>query len=295
MNNSEYVVGLGEVLWDNLPAGKKLGGAPTNFAYHAGQFGLHSCVVSAVGDDALGRELLDVVEKCGLEHRIQTVANATGVVDVTLAGEGIPQYDIREGVAWDNIPFTDELQQLASHTRAVCFGSLAQRNEVSRRTISRFIESMPRRDDTLIVFDINLRQSYYCREVMEQSLKLCNILKINDEELTIVSDMLGYGKMSQEEACRRLLRDYGLHIVILTCGVDGSYVFTVNATSFLPTPMVEVADTVGAGDSFTGAFVASLLIGKSVTEAHRKAVDVSAYVCSQHGAMPRLPESLTCS
>ena len=292
-NDMEYVVGLGEALWDKLPAGKKLGGAPANFAYHAGQFGLRSCVVSAVGDDALGHELLDAVGKCGIEHRIQTVGHATGEVNVTLDDAGIPQYDIREDVAWDNIPFNEELQSLAARTRAVCFGSLAQRNDVSRHTIARFIESMPRRDDTLIVFDINLRQNYYSREVAEQSLNLCNILKINDEELVVVSGMLGYGNISQEEACRRLLHDYGLRVVILTCGVNGSHVYTADGSSFLPTPTAEVADTVGAGDSFTGAFVASLLMGKSVVEAHRKAVDVSAYVCSQHGAMPRLPQSLT--
>lgn len=143
-----------------------------------------------------------------------------------------------------------------------------------------------------MVFDINLRQHFYSEEVIVESLKKCNVLKINDEELVGVSRMFGYPELSQTEACRRILETYGLKMLILTCGTDGSHVFTSEETSFQPTPKVEVADTVGAGDSFTGAFIASILGGKSVSEAHKRAVEVSAYVCTQNGAMPVLPAEL---
>ncbi|MDE5801295.1 MAG: carbohydrate kinase, partial [Paramuribaculum sp.] len=215
----------------------------------------------------------------------------TGTVKVHLDDAGIPQYDITENVAWDNIPFTPELEALARQTRAVCFGSLAQRSEVSRDTIRRFLDAMG--EDTLVVFDINLRQHFYSEEVITESMRRCNILKINDEELEIVSRMLEPGTSDIEAKCRWLMERFDLKILILTCGVNGSYVFTPSVHYFLPTPIVKVADTVGAGDSFTAAFVASLLRGKSVEEAHVTAVETSAYVCSQHGAMPILPSSLT--
>ena len=151
---------------------------------------------------------------------------------------------------------------------------------------------MPESEGSLKVFDINLRQNFYDEEIITSSLKKCNVLKLNDEELVIVSRMFGYPELSQSEACRRILDAYGLKMLILTCGTDGSYVFTAGETSFHPTPKVEVADTVGAGDSFTGSFIASILKGKSILEAHRRAVEVSAYVCTQNGAMPILPDVL---
>ena len=135
-------------------------------------------------------------------------------------------------------------------------------------------------------------ENFYDEEIITSSLKKCNVLKLNDEELVIVSRMFGYPELSQSEACRCILDAYGLKMLILTCGTDGSYVFTAGETSFHPTPKVEVADTVGAGDSFTGSFIASILKGKSILEAHRRAVEVSAYVCTQNGAMPILPDVL---
>lgn len=288
-------VGIGEALWDVLPEGRKIGGAPANFAYHVGQFGLPSCVVSAVGDDELGREIVARFEEKGLRYILPVVAEPTGTVEVELDGAGVPRYDIREDVAWDNIPVTPELEELAQEVRAVCFGSLAQRSEVSRNTIRRFLEAVPRREDTLIVFDVNLRQHFYSHEILEESMQLCNILKINDEELVTVSDMFGLndkGGADDREICRRLVRDYGLKALILTCGVNGSYVFTPEEESFMPTPKVIVADTVGAGDSFTAAFVSGLLRGFSVRYAHELAVATSAFVCSQDGAMPVLPDTL---
>ena len=227
-----------------------------------------------------------------LGHLLETVDYPTGTVQVTLDEKGIPCYEILEGVAWDNIPYSDRLDEIARNCRVVCFGSLAQRNKVSRDTINRFIDAMPESEDSLKVFDINLRQHFYSEEVIVESLKKCNVLKINDEELVVVSRMFGYPELSQSEACRRILETYGLKMLILTCGTDGSHVFTSEETSFQPTPKVEVADTVGAGDSFTGAFIASILRGKSVSEAHKRAVEVSAYVCTQNGAMPVLPAEL---
>ena len=289
---SQLVVGMGEALWDMLPEGRKLGGAPANFAYHVSQFGLDSRVVSVVGDDELGNEILANFAEKQLECQIEKVAYPTGTVLVTLDEKGVPCYEIKEGVAWDNIPYTSALENLAKQTRAVCFGSLAQRNAVSRETINRFIDEMPQDENVLKIFDINLRQHFYNKELIEASLKKSNVLKINDEELVGVGVMFGFADIDFQDKCWILLAKYNLKMLILTCGTEGSYVFTPGEVSFLETPQVQVADTVGAGDSFTGAFVAAILNGQTVKDAHRLAVDVSAFVCTQNGAMPELSEEL---
>ena len=289
---NEMVVGIGEALWDVLPEGKKIGGAPANFAYHVSQFGLPSRVVSAVGEDKLGAEILDNFREKKLNCMIEQVPYPTGTVQVELDAEGVPCYDIKEGVAWDNIPYTNALEGLAHCTRAVCFGSLAQRSIVSRETINRFLDAMPVTDETLKIFDVNLRQGFYTKEILCNSFQKCNILKINDEELVTVSRMFGYPGIDLQDKCWILLAKYNLKMLILTCGVNGSYVFTPGNVSFVETPKVEVADTVGAGDSFTATFVAALLKGMSITEAHRLAVEVSAFVCTQNGAMPVIPDYL---
>ena len=290
---NEIVVGMGEALWDVLPEGKKIGGAPANFAYHVSQFGLPSCVVSAIGDDALGKEIIENFTSKGLDQLIAEVPYPTGTVQVEIDQTGIPLYDIKENVAWDNIPYTEHLDALAKRTKAVCFGSLAQRNVVSRETINHFLDTMPKDDDSLIVFDVNLRQGFYNKEILCKSMQNCNILKINDEELITVSRMFGYPGIDLQDKCWILLGKYNLKMLILTCGINGSYVFTPGNVSFQPTPKVEVADTVGAGDSFTAAFIASILKGKSVTEAHTIAVKTYAFVCTQKGAMPILPPEYT--
>lgn len=290
---NDIVVGMGEALWDVLPEGKKIGGAPANFAYHVSQFGLPGYVVSAVGDDALGKEIVENFTSKGLNQLIAEVPYPTGTVQVEIDQAGIPQYDIKENVAWDNIPYNDSLEALAKRTKAVCFGSLAQRNVVSRETINRFLDAMPQTDDSLVVFDVNLRQGFYNKEILCNSMSRCNILKINDEELVTVSRMFGYPGIDLQDKCWILLGKYNLKMLILTCGINGSYVFTPGNVSFQPTPKVEVADTVGAGDSFTAAFIASILKGRSVQEAHSRAVQTSAYVCTRKGAMPILPAELT--
>lgn len=289
---NEIIVGMGEALWDCLPEGKKIGGAPANFAYHVSQFGFDSRVVSAVGQDANGEEILDVFQQRKLESVIEQVPYPTGTVQVTLDTVGVPQYEIKEEVAWDNIPFTDELRNLALRTRAVCFGSLAQRSVVSRNTINRFLDTMPDIEGQLKIFDINLRQNFYTKEVLCESMQRCNILKINDEELVTISRIFGYPGIDLQDKCWILLAKYNLKMLILTCGTNGSYVFTPGEVSFQETPKVPVADTVGAGDSFTAAFTASILSGMPVPEAHKLAVEVSAYVCTQSGAMPELPAAL---
>lgn len=284
------VVGLGEVLWDMLPEGRKIGGAPVNFAYHAGQFGIDTMAVSAIGNDKLGEDTIAEMNGKHLNHIFPSVPYPTGSVQVKLDEKGVPAYDIKENVAWDNIPFTNEIESVARNCRAVCFGSLAQRNTVSRNTIRKFIESTP--SGCIRIFDINLRQNFYTSNVIHDSLELCNILKINDEEIMLVSRMFNYDSSNIENVCRTIMEDFSLEMVILTCGTKGSYIFTKGGVSFMPTPKVNVADTVGAGDSFTGSFCAAILRGLPVAEAHKKAVEVSAYVCTQNGAMPEIPESM---
>ena len=297
----KYVIGIGEALFDCLPEGRKLGGAPANFAYHVSQFGLNGCAISAIGNDELGDEIVEKFNAVHLNNILPRVEQPTGTVKVTLDEKGVPQYEICLGVAWDNIPLTDEMLEIARNAQAVCFGSLAQRSETSRKTIQAFLDATPA--DALRVFDINLRQSWYTAEVIAESLSRANILKINDEELDVVATMLlgepsVPGQLIAEDpdkarrVCRELISRYDLDMLILTCGAIGSYVFTMEEESYIATPKVKVADTVGAGDSFTATFVAQLLLGKPIPEAHRKAVAVSAFVCTQNGAMPVLPEEL---
>lgn len=299
-----YIVGLGEILFDCLPEGKKLGGAPANFAYHVSQFGLNGIAVSAIGNDEDGELVRKELEPRNLKTHLEVVDYPTGTVQVTLSGNGIPQYDICLGVAYDNIPWTPEVEEIAKNARAVCFGSLAQRTAVSRETIYKFLDTMPQLGG-LKVFDINLRQSWYSKEVIEESLKRCNVLKINDEEIIMVSKLLDLGEITDvnpseellqpvnfEDQIHDLIRIYDLQMVVLTCGAFGSYVVTADDLSFQPTPKVKVADTVGAGDSFTGSFCAAILAGKPIKEAHKIGVEISAYVCTQKGAMPQYPEEL---
>ena len=292
MQNKRFIVGLGEALWDVLPEGKKLGGAPANFAYHAGQFlgQDNTLAVSALGEDKLAEETLDSLREHGLNYLMPRVPYPTGTVQVTLDDEGIPSYDIKENVAWDNIPLDSDVEAVARQCRAVCFGSLAQRNVVSRETIHRFLDLTPA--DCVKIFDINLRQNFYTKEVIQESMRRCNILKINDEELVLIGRMFGYPGLDIENKCWLILGKYNLDMLVLTCGTNGSYVFSPGQMSFQETPKVTVADTVGAGDSFTGSFCAAILSGKPVAEAHRIAVEVSAYVCTQNGAMPPISDEL---
>jgi fructokinase len=276
------IVGIGEILWDMLPSGKALGGAPANFAYHAMRLGEEGWAVSAVGDDALGREILDIVASKKLKNLIALSDKPTGTVEVELDSRGVPSYNIMEDVAWDNIPFTPEMEELAKRADAVCYGSLVQRMK-SRESVLRFVRAM--RPEALKVFDINLRQHYYDREILEESLKLADILKINDEEIRIVAGMFGLGD-DDAAACRSLIADYGLKLVILTRGAEGSEVVTADEVIPQAVGHVDVVDTVGAGDAFTAAFVVAYLRGDPLADAQKLATETASYVCSRKGAMP---------
>ena len=278
----KVIVGIGEILWDMLPGGKALGGAPANFAYHASRLGEEGWAVSAVGDDPLGAEIMEIVAEKRLNHLIAVTDQPTGTVRVSLDAKGVPSYNITEDGAWDNSPFTPEMEALAVRADAVCFGSLVQRM-ASRDSVLRFLRAT--RPEALRVFDINLRQHYYSREVIDESLKLADILKINDEEIRIVADMFGLGD-DDTAACRALIARYGLQLVILTKGADGSEVITEDESFPQKAGKVKVVDTVGAGDSFTAAFVVAYLRGLSLSDAQRLANETAAYVCSCKGAMP---------
>ena len=280
------IVGIGELLFDIFPDRKALGGAPTNFAFHCQQLGHEAISVSAIGHDALGEEIKAELQARQLPAILQETDYPTGTVQVTLSATGSPTYEISEDVAWDHIAFTDELRTLAQRTDAVCFGSLAQRHEASRTAILSFLKAMP--EGSLRIFDINLRLQYYTRETIHTSLEHADILKLNDEEVPIVARLLGL-EGDMEAVCRQVLTDYGLRAVILTRGADGCSICHEKGSVFHPSACIKVADTVGAGDSFTAGFVSALLAGRSHLEAVALATRVAAFVCSHHGAMPTLP------
>ena len=278
----KVIVGIGEILWDMLPTGKALGGAPANFAYHAQRLGEEGWAVSAIGKDPLGAEIMDIVKEKNLHNIIAVTDKPTGTVQVSLDDKGIPSYNIMEDVAWDNIPFTPDMESLASRADAVCFGSLVQRMG-SRDSVLRFLKAT--RPEALRVFDINLRQHYYSPELIDESLKISDILKINDEEIRVVARLFGL-EGDNTAVCRALIDRYGLKLVILTKGADGSEVITADETIPQKVGKVKVVDTVGAGDSFTAAFVVAYLRGDSLADAQRLANETAVYVCSCKGAMP---------
>ena len=286
------VAALGEVLWDMLPEGKRLGGAPANFAYHVSSYGIETAVISAVGMDELGSEALETMNARHLgSHIARLSSHPTGTVKVTLDKKGIPSYKITENAAWDFIPWSSRLEELAAETDAVCFGTLAQRSPTSRRTIRNFLEAMPHDNRHLRIFDVNLRTPYWDNNIVAESLQNCNILKLNDEELPIVASaaQITANAGNPVATARSIMEKYALRAIILTCGATESYIFTPEEESRLATPHVKVADTVGAGDSFTAAFTATILLGHTVAQAHEAAVERAAYVCTQHGATPPVP------
>ena len=279
------IVGIGEVLWDLLPDGKQPGGAPGNFAYHAMQLGFESYAVSAIGKDELGSEIEVFLKSKKLNTILQHVDYPTGIVEVLLDSSGVPTYNICENVAWDNIILDMEMKNLARETDAVCFGTLAMRNDVSRKSINNFVDLVP--DYSCKIFDINLRQHYYSKELIESCLDKCNIFKINDDEISVLMRMFNMKYLDEKSFSKFLIEQYDLKILILTKGEKGSIVITkAGEISEKQTPRVKVIDTVGAGDAFTAAFVGGIMRGDSISEAHNSAVQISAYVCSCQGAMP---------
>jgi len=287
MQKQFKVAGIGELLWDMLPQGKQLGGAPCNFAYHASQAGCESFVVSAIGTDASGDEILAKLDALELDKGYiqRTHDYPTGTVTVTVDANGIPTYIIHENVAWDNIEWNPPLEILAKSMDAVCFGSLAQRSTVSKHTILKFLKAT--RTDCLRIFDINLRQAFYATDTIIQSLVLANILKLNEDELPVVADLLGL-QGDEDQLLAQLINQFDLGLVALTKGGNGSILQTAETRSFMEVPKVKIADTVGAGDSFTAIMVAGLLKKVELKKIHETATRVAAFVCTQQGATPKL-------
>lgn len=289
MGKKYLVAGIGEVLWDQLPQGDVLGGAPANVAYHAGQLGAGSYIISAVGNDKPGDEIIARLKPKGINLLIGRTKYPTGTVRVTLDEKGVPDFVITRDVAWDYIELTPESTALAEKLDAVCFGSLAQRNSASRSAITRFLSLVP--EKALKIFDINLRQSFYSKQLIIESLQISNILKINDEELLVIAKLFGL-KGNEEYICKKILETYELNLLAYTCGANGSYLYSRDDCSFMKSPAVKVKDTVGAGDSFTAALMISLLKGFTLSGCHSLAVELSAFLCENEGAMPEYPAEL---
>ncbi len=286
----QKLVGIGEILWDMLPGGRQLGGAPANFAYHAHALGMGGAVVSRVGADRLGREVFDRLDALGVDWGcLQTdEEHPTGTVTVTLAPGGTPDYEIHEGAAWDFLEWNDQLAGLAHETTAVCFGTLASRGYRTRQTVVKFLEACPK--NCLKVFDINLRQSYFTVEMIRDYLRRADVVKLNHEELPTVFDLFGLTFGSESEALRTLVQKYGLKLVVLTRGGGGSALCDGQKVSehdgFEPETMM---DTVGAGDSFTAAVTCGVLSGWDMDQINDAANRLASFVCSKSGATPVLP------
>ena len=288
----QLVIGIGEILWDIFPEKSLqiMGGAPANFVFHTAQMGLQSLLISAIGKDDLGLALHKELEQNQIKHQIQMTDYETGSVLVSLDEKGIPTYEIKEPVAWDFIDANETLLATAKLATAICFGSLAQRNEQSHKTILKIVNSTS--TNALRIFDINLRQHFYTKSIIEASMKACNVLKLNEEELVQLPLILNW-KAGQETNIIAHINKYfpNIHTLILTKGAEGSSIYNQDGIclSTLGTPITTIVDTVGAGDAFTAAFVACILKGHSIEAAHQKAIELAAFVCSQSGAIPLHP------
>lgn len=286
------VIGIGETVWDVFPSGKRLGGAPVNFAFFAKEFGAESFLVSAIGNDELGVKTMEALEKTGLNlDYIQCNGHPTSRVIVTMDEAGVPEYEIVEGGgAWDALDCDEKTVALLAGADVVCWGTLAQRTPFSRENILRMVDSAP--ESCLRVYDINLRQHYFCRETVEESLRRADILKLNEDELPIVAGLFSISGSALEQILG-LIERFSLKNVIFTQGSLCSEVYGPEGLlSHKDTPKVKVVDTVGAGDSFTATYIMARLEGKPVEDAHSLAVELAAYVCTCSGAINPVPESL---
>lgn len=286
-----HITGIGEILWDMFPDGAQFGGAPANFVCHAQALGATSHMVSCVGSDELGWRALGYLKENGVDTStvVQSVERPTGTVEVELDAEGVAQYEFAANVAWDGLTWSEALAHAADEVDLVCYGTLGQRSEVSKNTIQRFLKSTT--DDCLCVFDVNLRQHFYSEALIRDSLEYANILKLNDEELPVLSsscDLSG----SETSIMEQLKDRYNLRLVALTRGPRGAILFTEDTLSECDGFTVEVKDTVGAGDAFTAAMTLGLLLGHELDRINEHACRVAAFVCSQDGAAPKLPDDL---
>ena len=285
------VAGIGELVWDVLPAGREIGGAPGNFVWHVHALGMTGLVVSCVGDDGEGREILERLGALGLrrDHVSVDLAHPTGRSTVSLDPSGVPSFHVHQNVAWDFIPFSPALERVAREIDAVDFGTLGQRSPVSRETTLSFV-ALTRRD-AIRLFDLNLRPPHYTREIIEKSLAAATVLKLNDSELRVVSRMFSY---SGDEPARlaELAAQFELGLVALTRGEKGSVLYSGGRWSIHPGYETRVVDTVGAGDAFAAALVVGMLEGLDLDRINERANRVASYVCSRPGATPELPGDL---
>jgi fructokinase len=280
------IVGLGEMLWDLLPAGKQLGGAPANFAYMTGLLGDRALVASRIGKDRLGNAAARRLARLGLPttYLQADTVHPTGCVNVAVDAQGQPQFEILERVAWDYFEWTPQWQHLAAEADAVCFGSLAQRSAQSRVTILAFLEAL--RPGTLRIFDVNLRQSFFTQDILAESAARSDILKLNEDELPRVAALLGASVTDRVGAARWILKKYRLKLICVTCGGKGSLLVTPDGTDTHPGFPVAVADTVGSGDAFTAALVHKFLRKASLKSMNAAANHLGSWVASQVGATP---------
>ncbi|HEY7616462.1 MAG TPA: carbohydrate kinase [Terriglobales bacterium] len=288
MKSRLKVVGLGELLWDMLPSGKQLGGAPANFAYMTSLLGHQAIVASRVGHDPPGEEAVARLKRLGLaiEYLQFDREHPTGTVAVRLDAQGLPSFTISEAVAWDFLDWTPAWAELASEADVVCFGTLAQRHARSRQTIRQFLQAAPA--SALKIFDVNLRQSFFGAEVLAESLPLSQIVKLNHEELPVVCRLLGLACKDEESGARQLLRRYHLKLVCITRGAGGSLIVDPDVTSSHPGFCVKAVDTVGSGDAFTACLAHHYLRGASLEEINAAANRLAAWVASQLGGTPAL-------
>ncbi|RYD32397.1 MAG: carbohydrate kinase [Verrucomicrobiaceae bacterium] len=287
------IIGMGELLWDMLPSGPQMGGAPANFACHAKALGAEAMVVSGVGDDPLGHEILRRLDQLGVDTRGITLdpAHATGRVDVELGPDGQPSYTIHGDAAWDHATTSPGLLELAAGADAMCFGTLGQRGPVSRATIRTLLGRASA--DCLRVLDVNLRQAFFSQDLIHESLLLANVVKLNEDELRMVAPMLGIPGTTLEEQLAGLLARYGLRLAACTRGGEGSLIHDGQTCFTQPGRETRIADTIGAGDSFTSALTLGLLKGWPLVQISETANAVAAHVCSCTGAIPPMPDSLT--
>jgi fructokinase len=291
-NAKRIIVGVGELLWDVLPSGKQLGGAPANFAYITNLLGDAGIPASRVGRDSLGDEAFHRLAQLGLSADCiqRDPTHATGTVQIEVDAAGQPRFEISESVAWDFLDWTPQWQVLAQQADVVCFGSLAQRSKHSRATIRKFV--LASRPNAVRVFDVNLRQNFFAAQILAESMTLATIVKLNDEELPRIMRLLELQHHGDEDSARRMLSVHNLRLVCVTRGNGGSLLVTPDEFSAHPGFRVKVADTVGAGDAFTAALVHGYLRGASLAQLNETANRVGAWVASQSGATPTLKASL---
>jgi fructokinase len=284
-------LGVGEILWDLLPSGKQLGGAPANYAYHAYALGAEVRIVSRVGNDPLGREILARLRALGLPtDGVSVDASApTGTVSVDVQADGQPRFTIHEKVAWDRISIDAASLAFTAQADAVCFGSLAQRGDASRAAIRQVMAHASAA--ALRVFDINLRQQFYSRELIESSLALANALKLNETELPVHAVLFGLGGDARAQLAA-LAKRFTLHAIAFTRGANGSLLLADGIWSEHAGLRAKVVDAVGAGDAFTAAWTLGLLARQPLDEINRRANELAAYVCTRPGATPQIPRDM---